>query len=246
MELEVFDAVKFEKADAIARFNRFRRMTKTVQYLELIVALMLVSWSCTRVPGVVKFSGDCLVELWTYACNPHVVFVIGNAIIVSLFLLCRQTDVGCNSVVFDLRGDDCEEIISRGESQPPIPSPEASAHPEAVGDEEKQIVCLEIAVQDQQCSEISTAMKTAAKRIEKFRRTQSENLKQAIALKVPRELRRSVTEVRREVTNPGEERAMSAVDTVEDLNSEEFRRRVEKFIRQNKEQFKIEKVLGEP
>lgn len=249
MDFEVFDSVKFEKAKAIARFNRFRRTVKMLQFLEVIVVLMLVSWSCTRVPGVVKFSGDFLVELWLYVCNPHVVFVIGNAIIVALFLLCRQTDAGCSSAISDFCGDEDGEEIDRSETQPPVVSSEASTpppQPEAPGDETKQIVCSESAVQKPQCTELSTAMKTATKQIEKFQRTQSEKLKRAIALKPERELRRSETEMHRKTADSDETRAMPAVETVESLSSEEFRLRIEKFIRKNQEFFKVESGQDEP
>ncbi|XP_019152421.1 PREDICTED: uncharacterized protein LOC109149214 [Ipomoea nil] len=243
MDFEVFDTVKLEKAKAIARFNRFRRMTTSLQFLEVIVALMLVSWSCTRVPGVMKFSGEFLVELWVYVCNPHVVFVIGNAIIVALVVLCRQTDAGCSSVVSDFCGEDDGEEIGGGETQPPVVSSEASTpppQPEAAGDETKQIVCSESVVQKPQCTELSTAMKTATKQIEKFQRTQSEKLKRAIALKPQGVLRRSETEMHRKAAGSGEPRAMPTIDTVEDLSSEEFRLRIEKFIRKNQEFFKVE------
>ncbi|CAH9077841.1 unnamed protein product [Cuscuta europaea] len=242
MDLGVFDVVKSEKAKAVARFNRFRRMMKMIKCFELIVVLMVISWSCTRIPAVVKLTGVCLVELWDYACNPHVVFVIGNAIIVSLFVLCRKTGVSCNSVVFDFCVDDGDEISS-GASQSPMHSSEESAlphHSEAAEEETKQIVCSESATQIPQCNEISAAMKMAEKQIEKFRRTQSESLKRAMALKPGRELRRSATEVRREVPNFNGKRV---VPTVEDLNNEEFRLRIEKFIRQNQQLFQIENGL---
>ncbi|XP_031120563.1 uncharacterized protein LOC116023698 [Ipomoea triloba] len=245
MDFEVFDTVKLEKAKAIARFNRFRRMTTTLQFLEVIVALMLVSWSCTRVPGVMKFSGEFLVELWIHVCNPHVVFVIGNAIIVALVVLCRQTDAGCSSVSSDF----CGEEIGNGETQPPLVSSEASApplQPEAAGDETKQIVCSESEVQKPQCTELSTAMKTATKQIEKFQRTQSEKLKRAIALKPQGVLRRSETEMHRNAAGSDDPRAMPSIDTVENLSSEEFRLRIEKFIQKNQEFFKVESGRDEP
>nr|GMC47906.1 uncharacterized protein LOC109149214 [Ipomoea batatas]GMC50389.1 uncharacterized protein LOC109149214 [Ipomoea batatas]GMC56071.1 uncharacterized protein LOC109149214 [Ipomoea batatas] len=251
MDFEVFDSVKLEKAKAIARFNRFRRMTTTLQFLEVIVALMLVSWSCTRVPGVMKFSGEFLVELWIYVCNPHVVFVIGNAIIVALVVLCRQTDAGCSSVASDFCGeDDGEEIGNGKETQPPLVSSEASTPPrpqaEPAGDETKQIVCSESEVQKPQCTDLSTAMKTATKQIEKFQRTQSEKLKRAIALKPQGVLRRSETEMHRNAAGSGEPRAMPTLDTVENLSSEEFRLRIEKFIQKNQEFFKVESGRDEP
>nr|GMD77399.1 uncharacterized protein LOC109149214 [Ipomoea batatas] len=34
MDFEVFDGVKFQKAKAITRFNRFRMMMKTLQFLK--------------------------------------------------------------------------------------------------------------------------------------------------------------------------------------------------------------------
>ncbi|KAI3767139.1 hypothetical protein L2E82_17226 [Cichorium intybus] len=86
------------------------------------------------------------------------------------------------------------------------------------------------------CSEseltAETAIKQAAKQIERFQRTQSAKLKREISMKPRRELRRSVTERRRsvEVQTGDRNSSMTSSETVERLSNEEFRLAVEAFI----------------
>ncbi|KAL2504065.1 hypothetical protein Adt_19686 [Abeliophyllum distichum] len=149
MESElVFDNVKFEKAKAIARFNRFRKITKIWQIFEVFLVFALVSWSSTRVPAVLKFSGHFVLEMSSYLLNHHVVFVIGNVIIILLFVLCRQND----SVNVTGTGDFYDDYVKHSEagkrnssasvSEPTAPPvmAEAAAAEVGGGDEEKQII----------------------------------------------------------------------------------------------------------
>lgn len=224
MDHEVFDNVKYEKARAMVRFNRFRKMMKLLQFVEVLLAFMFISWSWTYLPAAVKFSGDLLVELSVYIFNPHVIFLIGNAIIVSVLLLCRQTEAENHSVTGGIHRDDvrsCEvqlPIVTTCDGYVVTSSPSSSpgiAVPNFAGDESKQIVCSESKVPNKvQSDAAETTIDVTTKNIQILQRTKSEDLKQEIP---PKKLRRSQTD-------------MAAVDT---LSNEEFKLTIEAFIKKN-------------
>lgn len=254
----VFDNVKFEKAKAMARFNRFRKITKLLQFLEVFVALMVISWSSTRLSGAVKISGRFLFEVANYLFNPHVVFLIGNAIIVALFVLCRgngAVDENCGyGDLYDdyVRHSEVQqrkvEVSVSGTAPEPPPTPEIKDMiPDSGGgdeeEEEKQIVCVCSSEEKTgQCDAVTTAIEKATKQIEKFQRTQSERLKKEIAVKPRGEFRRSETV---KVGRGREERPeMTSFDTVDKLSNEEFNLTIEAFIKRH-QAFLMEQKLAE-
>ncbi|KAG8389927.1 hypothetical protein BUALT_Bualt01G0029800 [Buddleja alternifolia] len=242
MELQVFDNVKFEKENAVLRFNRFRRMTKVWQIFEVLVFLALISWSSVRVPAVMRVISGCFVEFSTYLFNHHVVFLIGNAIIVSLFVLCRQNDAVSTSGGGDLYDDYVKhsEAAAARRREPTLPPTdvERSAAAEGGGvDEEKQIAVRAAETETEtkailQCDDVAAAIEKATRQIKRFQRTQSEKLKQEIAVKPRRELRRSETESCRRTVSSGESRPAASLEAaeMETLSNEEFQRTVDAFI----------------
>nr|GLL48363.1 uncharacterized protein LOC109149214 [Ipomoea trifida] len=191
----LFDIWKCEKKNAAMTM-------KKLLLLEVLVFLVLiVFWSWTRLPAAVRFSGALLVDLSGLLCNPHMVFLLCNAIVFALFLLRRQTEISRNSVI---DGDICggtQLTVSAAEIFAPLPQPEAAEDDSGAGEEETIIktVCLESVVLKPQCNEVS-----------------------AIAL---------------------QRQSGSSVESgaIENLNDEEFRRKIERFIIKNHEQFKVEK-----
>lgn len=240
----MFDNVKFEKAKAIARYNRFQNMMKMLQIFEVVVAVVLISWSWTRVPVAVKLSGEVLVQVSAFLFKPHVVFLIGNGIIVAIVVLCRQTDAGSNESVTD---DINSEEIVHNEVQHPIvtatyggdvpilssDSRPVTSEPSVATTEDEQIVSSE-KVPVMQCNDVATAIDSATKQIQKFKRSQSEKLKREIATaSSQRELRRSETDMRRLVVRPGDRKSTVPVEAVDTLSNEEFRHTIEAFIKKN-------------
>lgn len=241
----VFDNVKFEKAKAIARYNRLKKISKLLQFLEVLAALALISWSSTRLPGAVKLSGQFLFELARYVCNPHVVFLISNAIVVALFVLRRENDSSGND--YSGSGDLYDDYVRQGLRKayvpeevkiPPPPTTEIKdVNPDdsagGGGDEEeKQIVCVYSEEGEEQCDAVTMAIETATKQIEKFQRTQSVVLKREIAGKSqPVELRRSETV--KVAGRRAERLAMTSFDTVDKLSNEEFNMTVEAAIKRH-------------
>ncbi|XP_073316003.1 uncharacterized protein [Primulina huaijiensis] len=232
MESMVFDNVRFEKEKAVARFNRFRRIVKLWQFIELLVVLGLVSWSSVRVPAVMKVAGGYFVEFSAYVFNHHVVFVIGNIIIVLLFVICRRNDELSLSGGGDGLYDDYvkhSEAVHQREHPTGNVEPAVGEDAHAFGDDEKQIVvCSEEIKANPHGDEVTTAIEEATRQIRRFQRTQSEKLKREIAVRPRLELRRSETEKYQRKENPKTEYfEASEIDT---LSSEEFRRTVEAFI----------------
>lgn len=244
MENEVFDSVKFEKSKAIARYNRFQNMMKMLQIFEVFVAVVLIFWSWTRIPAVVKFSGEVLVQVCGYLFKPHVVFLIGNAIIAAIVVLCRQTDAGGNNSVSDdilseeIHHTDVEQPIVTttfdGDVQdlssvslPEIVEPSVATMKDKHSSEYKVPEII-------QCNEVATAIDTATKQIQKFKRTQSEKLKRQMTANPRRELRRSDTDMRRIVVRPGDiQQSTVPVEAVDTLSNEEFNLTIEAFIKKN-------------
>nr|GMD96733.1 uncharacterized protein LOC109179594 [Ipomoea batatas] len=208
-----FDTLKFEEG-TIGMFNRFLKAMKLMHFLELLFPLVLI-------PSAVKMSGEFVHELSVNLCNPHVVFLIGNAIIAVLFVLCRHTEA---LEAFD-------DSVRQGEIQPPADSCQVYAPPPqpetaekiavkavAVGEEIKQIVCSESVVPKQQSEEIFVALQMATKQIQKLHRTQSEKLKRETAFRSQKDLRRSQTELRLKAVSSS---ATGTMASVENLSNEE-------------------------
>lgn len=250
-EPSVFDNVMFEKSKAIARFNRFRKITKILQVLEVLMALILISWSSTKLPTAVRLSGNFLFELAGYVFNPHVVFLIGNVIIVALFVLCRENGAGSmNSVSGDIYDDyvrhsqaqqpkvSVSDSDNKTSSAPPSETKEptnASAVAVDGDDETKQIVCVHSEGKSDQCAAAATAIEDATKQIQRFQRTQSAKLKRDIStVKLKGELRRSETVTERHGIHDKQVVNTSSFDTMDNLSIEEFNLTVDNFIRKMK------------
>ncbi|XP_010465492.1 PREDICTED: uncharacterized protein LOC104745832 [Camelina sativa] len=78
------DNVKAEKAKALRRFNRFRRIGCFFRAAEVCVALLLVFWTFTRLPFAVQISGAFLRRIATLVSTPLFVFLLGNSIVLVL------------------------------------------------------------------------------------------------------------------------------------------------------------------
>lgn len=220
--------MKFHKEKAI---NYFRITAQLRQFFEVLLLLGLISWSSARLPALFRTAAVYAIELSTYLFNHHVVFVIGNSIIVSLFLLCRRGDAAASPSGDD--GDLYNDYVKHSEAAAGAldqrePTYDLPPPTEGGSEEEKQIVVCteEMAVEARQCDDVAAAIEKATRQIKRFQRTQSEKLKREI--KAP--LRRSETENRRNSVSCGER---FDAGEIERLSSEEFRRTVDAFIDEN-------------
>lgn len=238
----VFDNVKFEKAKAIARFNRFRKINKIWQILEVFLFFALVSWSSKRVPAALRISGHFVLEISSYLLNHHVVFLIGNVIIILLFVLCRQNDAGNVTGNGDFYDDYVKHSVA-GKRSSSVSESERTTRPVMAdatavevggGGEEKHIT---VSPESMEKDDVAVAIEIASRQIKKFQRTQSEKLKREIAVKPRRELRRSDTE-KCWLVSSGERQITGTTSFVgaeiDTLSSEDFQRAVDAFIQRSK------------
>ncbi|KAL8244254.1 hypothetical protein R6Q59_010512 [Mikania micrantha] len=193
-----------------------------LQLIEVFVAVALIF--------ALKVSGDNWLCFPANLFNHHVIFVVGNVIIVVCYVLSRRTEkLGIKSVERNssLSHRKTTSDASIGESVTVTSQPMGKHTPE----EESE-------------TEMEVAIKQAVKQIERFRRTQSEKLKSEMLMKPQRKLKRSVAAERsRSLVTSGEERspAMSS-ETVEKMSNEEFQLAIEKFISKQHRFLKLEGV----
>lgn len=220
----MFDNVKFEKEKAIARFNRSRRFMRLWQIIEVAGVFAAISWFSALAPAISRSTGAFFFEFSAYLFNHHVAFLIGNAIIVLLFMLCRQSDGG--GAASAARRDLYDDYVKYSEASRALTPPDEVVAPPAEigGDFDKQIVALRAdeATSSPQCDDVAAAIEKAARQIKKFQRNQSEMmLRHEIAVRP--ELRRSETENRLKTVS------LESAE-IENLSNEEFQRRVDAFI----------------
>ncbi|XP_076937576.1 uncharacterized protein LOC143605299 [Bidens hawaiensis] len=124
------DGIKAEKANALARYRMFSNITKLFQLIELFVAVTLISWSSTQLPLVIKFSSEYVLAYSSYFTNQHVVFVLGNVIVVVCYMLSRDPD--SSKIVLESGSqNDVVKYISNDLM--------TSCHKPVIGNEEKEI-----------------------------------------------------------------------------------------------------------
>lgn len=86
-----FGNLQAEKANAIMMKQRhLRNMTNLFRLIEVCVALVLISRISVQIPGAVKNSGDYFRGFSVFMVSPRFVFVIGNIIIITLFVQSGQ------------------------------------------------------------------------------------------------------------------------------------------------------------
>nr|ADQ43211.1 unknown [Schrenkiella parvula] len=85
-----FDNVKAEKAKALRRYNRFRRVGRFFRAAEVCVAVLFLFWTFTRLPFAVQIFGEFLRRLAGVISTPLFVFLLGNCIVV--VLLTKSSD----------------------------------------------------------------------------------------------------------------------------------------------------------
>ncbi|KAJ0971649.1 hypothetical protein J5N97_019608 [Dioscorea zingiberensis] len=128
------DPIKAEKQSAMRRYHRMRKIGRTIRSLEVCAAMMIILWTSPRLPAAARVSGDVLRAAASAILSPRFVFLIGNAIVLVLFV--KSGNVGGSPPAgSDLRDEYLETRGSRIFYAPP-------AAVEDVVYEEKK-VCVE-------------------------------------------------------------------------------------------------------
>ncbi|CAA0843406.1 Unknown protein [Striga hermonthica] len=207
---QTFDIVNLEKDRAAAAYNLLRKIAGARQILELVALLGLISWSTARVPAAATKAAAHAAWVSAHLFNHRVAFLIGNFIVVLLFLHFRRSDAA-DAGIYDeyIRHSEAAEHV--GENPPPPAREEAGGGaPPSPSDD--------VAVGMPPSDDVAEVIERAVKQIKRFERTQSEKLRREIRVRPQAVLRRSESENRR------------TAGDMERLSNEEFRQTVDDFI----------------
>ncbi|KAK9129820.1 hypothetical protein Sjap_010307 [Stephania japonica] len=221
MDLFDIDNVKAEKASAMKRYNRLRKIANVFRMFEVSLALVFFLWFSARAPIAFQASGKYLRCLGDVVVSPRFVFLLGNAIILTLFVKSGQLSGQTSSVCGSLYDD----FVTKSEIRPESPAPAPSTEPEeeSVVFQDKQTIREEASAAD-------------LPRDARIQRTKSEKMIKRDR-KPERVLRRSETEKCGQVERSGYGVEMSASANAsacaypeDDMSSEEFQRTIDEFI----------------
>ncbi|KAG9449704.1 hypothetical protein H6P81_009669 [Aristolochia fimbriata] len=116
MESFEIDPVKAEKAMAMRRYRRIQKLANIFRCVEVFVGLVFLTWISFRLPIAIKISGDISRQLLNLIVSPRFVFLLGNAIIITLVAKSGQFSgngsSGCSTSASDLY----EEFLKNSES----------------------------------------------------------------------------------------------------------------------------------
>nr|BAF98220.1 CM0216.380.nc [Lotus japonicus] len=80
-----FNNLQAGRANAILKHDKLRRITSLLRIIEVCVLVVLVSRFSMKLPGSVRNTSEYLREFSLFMNSPRFVFLIGNAIIITLF-----------------------------------------------------------------------------------------------------------------------------------------------------------------
>lgn len=243
------DSVKAEKANAMRRYNRQRKVKWVVQ---ICAAFVVLVQSTTWLPVVKEIPGEFSRRFLSLFDSTFYVFMLVVVIVLVLYASSGQNEAKVN--VYDEFLQNSESGRRFGTGEPP--AEEAPFH-------DKHIVCSENAVSPVHDNylTVSTITKRTVPQVQPdsvravsakalpekhYRRTKSEKFELRIGERSRRQLRRLETEIRREIVRPGEEPARRSFSySMEKLNNDDFNRRVEEFIAVNKKILREESTKHE-
>ncbi|KAJ4964822.1 hypothetical protein NE237_016671 [Protea cynaroides] len=238
------DNVKAEKAKAMLRYRRLRKMANLFRCFEVFLALVLFSWFSTRLPVAFRISGQFFRELSGVLVSPRFVFLVGNAIILTLFVKSGKffaQGFSPNTSAADYLYD---EFVKNNSDNNTRQKPRSDNNLlQSPATEPEEITCDDKDTMPEEEGVIRTLSIHAytdeheapsdSKII--FRRSRSENMKMKLKRdteeKPPRELRRSETETCRKLGRDAEKAAEEMASYAEEsMSNEEFQRTVDAFI----------------
>ncbi|XP_010530822.1 PREDICTED: uncharacterized protein LOC104807305 [Tarenaya hassleriana] len=112
-----FHHIKLEKSRKVTNFTSMRAFTSLFRLIELLLLLVLVSKLYFRIPVAVKFSGDAFREAAVFLVSPRFVFVLGNAIVITLFAKSGRYSGGHDPSNTAAMVDVYQELIKKSEKR---------------------------------------------------------------------------------------------------------------------------------
>ncbi|KGN61815.1 uncharacterized protein LOC105434603 [Cucumis sativus] len=213
MESVNFYDIRTEKANAILKYRQFRKIANLFRFIELCLILIVISRFSSHLPTALKNSTEYFRCLSVTLISPRFVFLIGNAIVITLFAKSGQfsaKDPSKKSLVADLY----EEFIKNSEkNNQKSPRTEIKHIDES---RRKASISVEKIVNN-------------PKETRRYERSKSERMEVVPREKVDREMQRSETEKCKKMVELKEGRRNRSY--LEDgMSNEEFRQTVEAFI----------------
>ncbi|KAI3448022.1 hypothetical protein Pfo_004687 [Paulownia fortunei] len=200
-----FHDIRVEKANAISRYRRIQRVTSLFRFVELFVLLIVVSRFSTQFALSLKLSGEYFRGISVTLISPRFVFLLGNAIVIVLFLKSGGFSGKNGEKVADFYDEYVEKCRKNYQQA-------CSKEEKKASDAYRVGVCYEE---------------------RKIYRIHSENLERGIhGDERRREPKRSMTQIHRKSPDCGRKLAAAESSSYaeDEMSSEEFRRTVEAFI----------------
>ncbi|XP_022146107.1 uncharacterized protein LOC111015401 [Momordica charantia] len=214
MESVNFYDIRAEKANAILKHRQLRKIANLFRFIELCLVLVLISRFSSHLPSAVKNSGEYFRCLSVTLISPRFVFLIGNAIVITLFAKSGQfsaKDPSKKNSVADLY----EDFIKNSEKNQKTRHAEIEYRTKQIdGDGDASVAAKKVVNPEE---------------IKLYRRSQSEKIAVAQQENPQRELRRSETEKCKKLVRFSEGAAKSSYPE-DRMSNEEFRQTVEAFI----------------
>ncbi|CAN4107529.1 unnamed protein product [Withania somnifera] len=213
--------IKLEKANAMLRYKKRQRVTTLFRFIEFCIFFVIISRFSTQVPLNFKLSTEYFKGLGVTLISPRFVFVLGNAIVIILFLKSGQSignDGSKNNVKIDLYDEFKQKCLMNKETYC------------------EQIKKQSVHVKEADCEQIKKQRKQSTLVEMKIHRSHSDN---SICLshdeKKPRKkLTRSATVRCQKVISTDSVKPTMTMTTTshpeDEMSNEEFRRTVENFI----------------
>ncbi|GMI83591.1 hypothetical protein HRI_002028400 [Hibiscus trionum] len=210
--------VKLEKRNATLKHRQLRKVASLLRFLEFCVVLILISRFTFHLPVAFKSSGEYFRGLSLFLVSPRFVFIVGNVIVITLFVKAGQFSPQDRTSGTDLY----DEFVEKSKKNQMI-------YRYGIEYREKQ---SKKSVDEER--KLSLHVHTTSKgTIKSYRRTQSENLNRKNCNKACKQLKKSRSEKYIKHSDSNEKTVKSSYPE-DGLSSEQFRNTVEAFIARQK------------
>ncbi|XP_021717846.1 uncharacterized protein LOC110685606 [Chenopodium quinoa] len=231
--------------------RQLQSLAKLFRFVEVCIVLVFLSWLSAHLPFAVRISGEYFRKLVSLILCPTSIFLLGNAIVVTLLAKSGLFSGDCSSSIDNAVAELYDEFRSEDDDDIPVLGKEEIVY------QDKEIICEEnvkkplvsklVLEEIKPKAVFSDEIKPKAyfsdeKKPEtvfsdekevSYRRSQSENMMKRECVENKQEkLRRSETDIYwRSFTGDESTAAATAEELMEDgMSSDEFRRTIEAFI----------------
>ncbi|TMW98349.1 hypothetical protein EJD97_004160 [Solanum chilense] len=213
-------------------FHSFKSVAKLFRIVELCVGVFVLLWSSTRLPFVVKISGEYFRQLISIILSPLFIFLISNVIVLTLFFKSGRFSVDSSTISNNTETELYDSFIEKETCSGNFTAENSSSAParEQTVYQDKQTI---LEVNAQSISESDGSEETETETEKDFcsqipRRTKSAKFDRGSNKEIYGKLRRSETEMYRKIDNSVD--PSETVYPVDELSNEEFQKAIEDFI----------------